>query len=259
MKSLLFNGWTVHARLHPVVHRFRVPVTFHAFNLAELPEIDQAVRGFGFNQPAAVSLYEKDYLSPGPATFIEKLHPWMERAGVVAPPERVTLVTCPRRFGRVFNPVSFYVLGDGDNRPAGLVAEVNNTFKDRHVYAVPLSPETDPSPVQAGENPKEFHVSPFNNMEGNYRFSARMDGGELYIGVDLFRDGVKIMETWIEGTGEALDTAALRKELWRRPFRPWMTMPRILAQAALLKFKHRLPHFSRPEPSHPHTLLSRGR
>lgn len=253
MNSMIYGGFVEHARHHPVGHRFRTPVTFFSFRLDELDTLDTSVKGFGVNRRAPVSLRERSYLTDGEENLAEKLRPWIKQCGLQEPPLRVTLITSAAWFGYVFNPVSFYLLETGRG-VEGLIAEVNNTFGDRHVYAVPLEKKEGILQQRQG---KEFHVSPFNSMDGEYQFTVRRDGEELYIGVDLYRDGQKILDAWIEGTGTPLTTQSLRAMMIRHPLRPWLTMPRIVWQAALLKFRRKLPVFRRPEPEHPHTLRSR--
>jgi len=254
MNSAIYNGHVEHARLAPVQHRFRVPVTFFAFDPTELSDLDQRIRGFGHNRSAPVSLRDRDYLAEGDAPLADKLKPWIDTLQLPEPPARVTLVTSPRWLGAVFNPVSFYLLDDADGRPLGMIAEVNNTFGDRHVYAVPLQKADG---RYGADHPKEFHVSPFNNLDGAYRFTLRREGDELYIGVDLYRDGQKILLAWIEGTRVPLTTRSLWHNCGRHPLRPWLTLPRIVWQALLLRFRKKLRPFKRPEPDHPHTLRSR--
>jgi DUF1365 family protein len=248
----IFDGHVEHVRSTPCVHGFRTPVHFYAFDLGRLDEVDREVKGFGWNRFAPVSVRNRDYLSPGDGELREKLEPWR---GGGASPHRIWLITSARWLGYVFNPVSFYLLENEAGELFHLVAEVNNTFGDRHVYSEPLEPKDG---LLGAEHAKEFHVSPFNNMEGSYQFTVRRDGKELYIGVDLYRDGEKILEAWMEGTGESLTSKTLLRNALRHPFRPWLTMPRIVWQAVLLKFKRKLPVFKRPEPRHEHTIRSRN-
>lgn len=257
MNSTIHRGWVEHARLHPVVHRFRNRVTFFALDLDELSRLNQEASGFGHNRFARWSLRDRDYLGPEDRPLREKLAPWSRELELGEAVERITLVTSLRWMGRVFNPVSFYLLENGHGKLLGLIAEVNNTFGDRHIYPVRLE-VAEGERVPEGHHGKEFHVSPFNNMEGRYRFTVRREGGELYIGVDLYREGEKVIETWIEGIGVELSGAELRRESLRHPLRPWLTMARIVWQAMFLKFRHRLPVFKRPEPRHTHTIRSRG-
>lgn len=252
-RSRIYSGHVEHARVHPVDHRFRTPVTFYAFELNELEDLDATVKGFGYNRRAPLSLRSTDYLTQGDTPLGEKLQSWIDPCGLDAPPDRITLVTSPRWFGYVFNPVSFYILEKAQD-VVGMISEVNNTFGDRHVYAVPM---TKKEGIHQEHHAKEFHVSPFNNMEGDYQFTLRRDGEELYIGVDLYRDGKKILDAWIEGTGQPFTSHNLKMLSLRHPLRPWLTMPRIVWQAVLLKYRKKLQVFKRPEPDHPHSLRSR--
>lgn len=253
MNSRIYSGVVEHLRHHPTPHGFRTPVTFYAFDLSEFATLDQHVSGFAFNHGGPLSLREAAYLAPGDGTFEEKLAPWIELCGLEQQPDRITLVTSPKWFGYSFNPVSFYIL-QREGEPVGLISEVNNTFGDRHVYAVPLEKVEG---IAGHRHDKEFHVSPFNNMKGEYQFTVRQDGDHLYVGVDLYRDGVKILDAWIEGDGIPLTSGSLWKTNLLHPLRPWLTMPRIVWQAVLLKYKRKLEVFKRPEPAHPNTLLSR--
>ena len=57
---------------------------------------------------------------------------------------RVELLTMPRMFGHVFNPVSFHYCYRADGSVRCVVAEVNNTFGERHLYIL-RRPEGDPA------------------------------------------------------------------------------------------------------------------
>ena len=256
MNSQLMRGAVEHERLHPVHHRFRTSVGFYVFDLEELETLDREVRGFAHNRFAPLSLRDRDYLDGSERPLREKLEPWIARIAPPRPVRRIRLVTAARWWGKVFNPVSFYILDDEDQVPLGLIAEVNNTFGDRHVYAVPLLRPAGEK-VSGATHAKEFHVSPFNDMNGAYQFSLRESEGELYLGVDLYKDGEKFLLAWIEGTGEPLTSASLLRQSLRHPLQPWLTLPKIIWQSIFLKFKHKLPVFKRPEPTHVNTLMSR--
>ena len=77
-----------------------------------------------------------------------------------------------KRFGKAFNPVSFYYCFDP--RPSSLdavVAEVTSTpWGERHPYVLHRADE---SPVLTGEFAKRLHVSPFMGMGQTYRVAGR--------------------------------------------------------------------------------------
>ncbi|MBT3932082.1 MAG: DUF1365 family protein, partial [Rhodospirillaceae bacterium] len=47
---------------------------------------------------------------------------------------KILLLAQPRIFGHVFNPVSFWLCHDDDDALCAVIAEVSNTFGDRHSY-----------------------------------------------------------------------------------------------------------------------------
>ncbi|MDF3128379.1 DUF1365 domain-containing protein [Kiritimatiellaeota bacterium B1221] len=254
MHSRIYSGKVVHARLHPVRHDFSTGVGFVELDLSELTRIDQHVSGFGINRFSPVSFHESQYLAPGDAPLLQKLAPWIEKLELSEAPARISLVTSPDWWGKSFNPVSFYLLRNAREGLIGMIAEVNNTFGDRHIYPVQLEQKEG---IVQGEHQKEFHVSPFNDMEGSYQFTVREDGDSLYIGVNLYKQGERFLDAWIEGTGEELTTKSLYRHYLRHPLRPWLTLPKIVWQALFLKFQHKLNVFKRPDPKHPHSLLDR--
>jgi DUF1365 family protein len=134
------------------------------------------------------------------------------------------------------------------------VAEVNNTFGDRHVY--PLNKFENPTPhTWLSQSPKNFHVSPFNNMDGDYHFSFKIQPDALDLRVDLHREGRCVIKTALRGTGHPLTTANLWKYALLHPADSALnSFPRILWQAAKLAYRKKLPIHQRPVPSNPQTL-----
>ncbi len=254
MRSRLFLGHVEHARHSPVPHRFRYPVYFYGLDLAELPEVDRALPLFGHNRFSPASLHDMDYLDGSDRSIEEKLRSHLEAAGFDARAGRIILVTSARYFHRVFNPVSFYfVVGDrGD--PLCHVAEVNNTFGERHLYVLtdPLSPSGH-YPVRYTA-PKSFHVSPFNNMEGTYEFHFGDITKELDVRVRLHRDSQTVFEAQL--TGNPLDLTPFNqlRVFFRHPLIPHLTVPRILWQAAKIHFVRRLPVNAKPISMSPMTI-----
>jgi cyclopropane-fatty-acyl-phospholipid synthase len=253
VKSRLYIANVMHARFSPVKHRFRYPVFTFAFDLDELPALDRSVRGFGYNRRALVSLRDRDYLR-GEGTIRERLMRFLREAGCDDGVARVELLTMPRMFGHVFNPVSFHYCYRADGSVRCVVAEVNNTFGERHLYIL-REPESDPArfPLRF-RHEKQFHVSPFNDMRGHYEFSLSELGPSMRLTVDLVRDGDKVMTAALWGDAVALDSRTLLGHVLRHPFRIVSNLPRIAWQAALLHYRRKLPIHRKPNPSHPMTI-----
>jgi DUF1365 family protein len=234
MNSRIYSGKVMHARLSPLLHQWTFPFYFYAIDLAELPELDRKVWGFGYNHWRPVSLRDTDYLrGNGLEDFID-----------TSVYDQIVLVTVARFMAKVFNPVSFYYCMK-NGKPECVVAEVNNTFGERHLY---LMEGNGTFPLSC-RHEKQFHVSPFNDMNGHYEFTFSDPGENLRIEITLIRNGEQVLEAAMWGSGRKLTTSNLWKTVLRHPFTAALTMPRILWQAALLHFKRRLPIHKHPKPS----------
>jgi len=235
----------MHTRHEPVPHTWVMPHYFYGMDIDEIPEIDRVTTGFGYNRWCPVCLCDRNYLS-GSGGFRERLSRYVETSGI----DRIVLITTVGFLARAFNPVSFYYGLKADSTAAWIVAEVNNTFGDRHLYVLAGGKEY---PVTASHE-KLMHVSPFNNMEGHYDFSFSAPGEDLAITITLIRGEKVILETSLCGRGQPLTTASLWKTVLSSPLTTAKTMPRILWQAAILYFRKNLKVYQRPVPVHPMTI-----
>lgn len=256
MNSRIFDGAVQHHRLDPVEHRFAYPVSFLGIDLAELPLLDGQVKGFGHNRVRPVAIHDRDYFDGAARPLAESCREQVRRAGGNADAARVVLLTAARYWHYVFNPVSFYLGLAADNALRWAVAEVNNTFGDRHLYVLPLL-EAGAGGDYRAQLAKAFHVSPFHDMRGVYAFSFRYTPDDVDVRVDLVRDGQPVFRSRLHGRGRPLTTANLVRDLVRHPLAGALTTPRIAAQAARLKFRRKLPVHARPEPASAMTIVRR--
>lgn len=254
LRSKIYRGTVTHKRLHPVDHAFSYPLTFFVFDLAELSQISNQAPIFSYNERNLLSLKDRDYLHGKNYKIIQQLDqliPFEKKD------EHTQLVTSPRYFGYAFNPVNFHLRMKKDQLQS-VVAEVNNTFGDRHVYPLKELTQTYKN-TWIAQCPKDFHVSPFNNMDGEYRFTFKISSEQIFMGVDLYRDGQCILKTWLEGRPKPITNASIFKYALLHPFdTAFNSMPRILLQAALLHYKKKLQAYERPFPSSKNTLVDRG-
>ena len=253
MRSSLFHGIIWHTRFWPVKHSLRYPLYLFGFDLDELETLDRSLRLFGLNRFRPVALYDRDYLTEGEGTIREKLLRFLAAEGVAGQAMRIILVTSPRHFIRVFNPVSFYYVFDPAEELLCVVAEVNNTFGERHLYLLRLA-EANPGGFPARfRAPKAFHVSPFNDMEGAYEFTFGDIRSELSVRIDLKRGETLAFSAELRGRKAPLDNPTLLRTLLSHPLVPHLTMSRVYREAAKLYFLRKLPYHPKPIPVHPLT------
>jgi len=132
--------------------------------------------------------------------------------------DHIVLITMPRVLGYVFNPVSFYLCFDKKTQLCAVICEVCNTFGEQHSY---LCARTDHAPLPSDEwleADKVFHVSPFLERVGHYKFRFSLSGDQLGIGIDYFdTDNNKQLITALTGRLTPLNTASLWRVFWSHP------------------------------------------
>ena len=199
-------GHVMHRRLEPMAHGFRYGLVMYRLDLDELDALDDRLRLFGVDRARPVSFRRADHL-PDVRTVLA-LH------GVDDTIDRIELVTNCRVFGYVFNPVSFWLCHAPDGVLRAIVAEVNNTFGERHCYVLSADGQEQPG---VWRDKKVFHVSPFFSLDGTYRFEFEVADAHLDIRIDLHRDGQPVFVSRLALDREPLTDARLARLLVVRP------------------------------------------
>ena len=254
MTSLVYRSRVEHHRYHPKRHRLIYPLYVYALDLADLNRLDRQLPLFGYNRRRPVSLRDRDYLDGSDRPIREKLLDLVHAHMPAEQIHQVILVTACRYLGYVFNPVSLYYCYDAQDRLLGNVAEVNNTFGERHVYVLAASNGGRTGYPVRYEADKAFHVSPFNRVEGRYHFSFADIRRELDIGIDLHDRDRLILQARLWGQPTPLTALNHLKTVLRNPIRPHLTIPRIYREAFKLRFKRGLTYHSKPVPLSPMTV-----
>lgn len=132
-------------------------------------------------------------------------------------PGQILLLSQPRVLGHVFNPVSFWLIHDRADHLIAVIAEVTNTYGDRHSYlchTADLAPITAETTLAAR---KLMHVSPFQPVEGDYdfRFDIRPDRIAIRIG---YVQGNGTLVATLAGPRQPLTNRGLLRAALRRPF-----------------------------------------
>ncbi len=210
MNSCLYECSVMHHRLAPKEHRFRYRIFMLAFDLDELDAVAARIPFLSRNSRNLYEFRDRDHLTlPGfeHATVKENLIAYLAQNGIRFPPTgRISLVTLPRVFGYIFNPVSFYFCADAAGTPFCAVVQVGNTFREMKPYLL-----REPS----GENafrlikPKHFYVSPFSALDLAFDFKLRVPGERLDIHIDDREGDRTTLVTALTGERQPLTAARL--------------------------------------------------
>lgn len=179
IRSAIYCGTVMHRRVRPKAHRLRYGVFYLLLDLDELPELD--LRLLGVERAAPFSFRARDH-GDGSGKLKRWVSNGLRAAKIHSELGRVTLMTFPRVFGFVFNPISVYFCYDPGGVLMATLYEVNNTFGGRHTYVLEAKP--DPSGTVRQSCAKRLYVSPFNDVSGDYRFAVRPPATKVALSID---------------------------------------------------------------------------
>jgi hypothetical protein len=215
MRSHLLEGKVTHLRTRPFTYRLDQAVFYFALDLAELDEVARSVRLVRRNRPGVLTFRDGDHLDPPARDLGFAVRQHLRDQGVDPDGWRVTLVTNLRVFGYVFNPASFFLCRDAAGELRVVIVEVHNTHGERHLYT--LRPERQGAWHVASMD-KDFYVSPFIDMEGQYTVRVRDDCTSLRIAIDESRDGEPVLHTSLVLRRVRLTDRTVARMLVRYPF-----------------------------------------
>lgn len=205
---------TYHGRRGAVKNAFRYSIDYVLLDAEGAPETPKL---FSRNAGNLMSLQDSDHGGPpkhgkGAAWVRDVLG-----ACDITDAVRIDLLAQPRVLGHVFNPVSFWLCYDADETLTTVIAEVTNTFGDRHSY---LCRHDDGRAITKAETlaaQKLMHVSPFQPVEGGYVFRFDIQPDSIGVWIDYARDGGGLIAT-LTGQRKPITNAAIIKAALRRPF-----------------------------------------
>ncbi|MDH4392984.1 MAG: DUF1365 domain-containing protein [Aquabacterium sp.] len=238
-------GRVRHQRLRPVGHGFDYPTWFLLLPMRQLRSTPNP--SLRRNRGGWVTFHDADH-GDGRSDCLAWLDAHLLANGIGDASGEVWLHTYPRMLGVAFKPVSFWYCHRPDGALAAIVAEVNNTFGGRHCYLL-----TDGHLVWGQElaATKLFHVSPFCQISGSYRFRfmrtfTDKDSGAGRTVARIVHDDAQgpLLLTSVSGDLAALTPQRLRHALWRMPLLTIGVIARIHWQALRLLAK-RVPFFGK--------------
>lgn len=236
-------GHTYHGRRGAVKNAFRYSIDYVLFD----PEATlKTPRLFARNKASLMSIQDSDH---GGAPHVGRGAVWAREvlaSNGVAADGRLALLAQPRILGYVFNPVSFWLCHDTAGDLRAVIAEVTNTFGDRHSYLCRHADGREITKDDTIHAVKIFHVSPFQPIEGGYTFRFDIQPDSIGIWIDYSRGNGGVIAT-LHGPRKPLTNGSILCAAIRRPFGPRRVMALIHWQAIKLWWKGAT-FRSRPEP-----------
>lgn len=289
--SALYEGTLRHRRYSPVEHRFTYPLFMAYLDLDELPELFDGRWLWSARRPALARFRRRDYLGDPAIPLAEAVRDLVRERTGVRPAGPIRLLTHLRYFGHGFNPVSFYYCFSPDGaRVEAVVSEVTNTpWKERYCYVVSAYGGNGNGSVagRVHELEKDFHVSPFFDLDQRYGWCFSEPGERLMVHMENFErpgvrpgepgvtppagkrkqvaaDGddrlVKVFDATLDLARREITGRSLARVLVRYPFLTLAVVARIHLNAVRLWAK-RVPFYDHPDkrtPPAPHRVLARA-
>jgi uncharacterized protein len=226
--ALIGFGQVRHTRLRPARNAFAYPTYFLMLPLRSMHR--EGGGAVAHNRRGALSFFDRDH-GDGRDNALEWLDGLLLSEGITDATGEAWLHCYPRVLGYTFKPVSFWYCHRDDGSLRAIVVEVNNTFGERHCYLLD-------APAYGAElkAAKAFHVSPFCEVEGGYRFRFLVTEGRERTVVRIDYDDAQgaLLQTSVSGTLEPATARSLRKALWRHPAMTLGVIGRIHWQALRL-------------------------
>jgi DUF1365 family protein len=258
MNSAIYVGTLAHARTKPKKNAFSYSVFMFYLDLDELPTLHRRIPLFSLNRFNVFSFFDadhfkfisqkdpngqvisrenvdyrtEDYLNENTRDRIARL---LRDAGMDFSLGKVFLLTNPRVFGYVFNPVSFYYCFDEAGAFRAMLSEVNNTFGDQKMFVCPIA---DPNESMfTSRQRKNFYVSPFTDYDNDFAWRFGLPGESVFMTIDSLKAGETELKTSFTGRRRDFSEATLLHLTFRYPLLTLMIIFRIHYQALKLFLK----------------------
>ena len=221
--AVLYECRITHLRTAPLRNAFTYRTYQWLVDLDHLPRLGRGLR-------LLAAFKARDHLGDPQRPIRDNLDRFLQARGVSLDGGTVMMLAHARVLGYVFNPLTVYWCHHPDGTLACVVAEVHNTYRQRHAYLLHTD-EHGRAQVR-----KQFYVSPFNPVDGGYRMSLpepkppATQTSRLALSVTLSRPDGNSFVASVHGTGSP---ATLRALLGAAARHPWSTA----AVSALIRWQ----------------------
>ena len=180
------------------------------------------------------SIRSADHLGSLDADLHTKVRHLLDEQGLGWTAHTVRVLAGARTAGYVFDPLTTYFCFGPDGELEGILAEVHNTYGERHCY--PMAAERAPASASGASGastglavaptaarvdsavPKQFYVSPFFAVEGRYDVRARLTDTEVAVTITLTQGDERVFAGSVRGPLVVATRGAVLRALLRDPF-----------------------------------------
>ncbi len=181
MKSCIYKGLVNHRRFMPRVHEFNYSLFMMYVDLDELDSLFRTTKFWSVEKANLASFRRIDHYGDSNISLKDSIRELVFSKTGIQSNGPIRLLTHFRYFGYIFNPLCLYFCYDeSDENVQFVVAEVMNTpWREQHCYV--LSNVNSESDKFQFSHQKEFHVSPFMDLDMQYEWNIQCPGDALNV------------------------------------------------------------------------------
>lgn len=215
--AVLYVARVSHRRRVAPFYRFVYRVFYFLFDIDRIDEAARSTRLLSRNRFNLLSFHDRDHGDGSPGGLRAWAEGLLTARGIDLAGGRIRLLCMPRLLGFAFNPISLWYCQHADGSLRAVIAEVRNTFGEKHCYVLasggsPLTYE------EAWDKEKCFHVSPFFDLVGQYRFVLSEPGERLRVAIHEAREGQPILNATLAAERRTTSDGAILGQVLRMPF-----------------------------------------
>ena len=248
MKSCIYEGTIRHRRYRPRPNAFQYRLFFMFMDMAEMPRLFDEHPLWSYGHFNLAYFRRKDHFGDPQVSIESSVRDLVQAETGHRPTGPIRMLTHLRYFGFCFNPASFYFCYDpSDTRVATIIVEIHNTpWGERHCYV--LQDRHNEHPHHAWRRyrfSKEFHVSPFIDMNINYDWRFRIPSDVLNVHMIDYQNGAKLFDASLALKRRPITRQALTHVLLKYPLMTVKVSAMIYYQALRLILK-KTPFYDHP-------------
>ncbi|GGI80429.1 DUF1365 domain-containing protein [Pseudarthrobacter scleromae] len=232
IEAAIYRTAISHVRRTPLKNAFTYRSYSWFVDVDHLPRLPFMLR------PLAV-FRSGDHLGDPGSSIRSNVERFLRTQGMEPDGGAIHMLTSARVFGYVFNPLTLFWCYRTSGELECVVAEVHNTYGERHCYLL----QTDAA--GRASVPKAFYVSPFNDVDGQYRMKLPAPGENLGVSIVLEREGHRPFVASMDGTRRPATVRNILAAAVAVPAAPLLVSALIRVQGITL-WARRLPVVARP-------------
>ena len=231
--SKIYSGQVIHTRFKPKKHYFKYKVFSLLIDLDEIKEINNNFNFFSYNKFNLISFFDKDHGNRDGSNVKDWVRENLIKKNIKFQNIRVEILCYPRILGYVFNPLSILYVYNEKNNLISIFYEVKNTFGEQHTYIFEAKDEK----IIKNKCDKKFYVSPFIDMECEYKFSVTKPGKSISVIINQHDKEGKLLFASQDGESQDLTFKNLILNYLKHPLMTFKVIVAIHYEAFKLWFK----------------------